>query len=263
MHKEGSVCSFLLRQVSTVFSRRVVGLAALLVMSGITTASAESVNRAGKKSRTVTRAPAVAGACYRTHVSYYNPLDNSAMEGGSENRYTERIQSIQSAIRTGNPVTVAMDIHGEWGKQCNRADKRCTLLVCNKGFDRAFPKYRERFPAVPDNCFLAIVEDTGGRFYHKGTKKLDIASASRAHARAAPRDTEETTFQVVENPCGTGARARNCDLGKRWDPERHGFGDRCGFIEAQRREREMGHERSLETQLADWPAGREATTGVN
>lgn len=203
--------------------------------------------------------------CYRTKTTFYNPGDNSRMEGGSRNRFNERALGIQDAIRTGNPVTLAMDYKGQFGKQCNRAQKRCTLLVCNDGFDDAFPSYRGKFPNVPENCFLGIVEDTGGYFVGKGTQKLDIASFSRAHARANPKGTERSTFQVVENPCGSGSQARNCDLASRWKPQKHAMGDSCGIVTASLRGG-SAPSREARLQFAEAPvrgASAQTRTGVN
>lgn len=218
--------------------------------------------RAGPKTRSA--GSSLKDQCHRTKSTFYNPKDGSSMEGGSKNRFEERVLSVQDAIRTGNPVTVAMDSQGDFGKQCNQRAKRCTVLVCNPGFDDVFPQYRRKFTNVPPNCFLGIVEDTGGAFRGRGTSKLDIASASSSHARANPRGTERSTFQIVENPCGTGARARNCDLSAKWKPDQHAFADSCGTVAAFLQNRGRANA-PANVQVADVPPVRSApiTTGVN
>lgn len=170
-------------------------------------------------------APAYANqpGCYRSKPTFYNPSINNKMEGGAHTRFSGRykkeyVNSVEDAINNGRPVTVAMDYKGEWGQRCNRREKRCTLLVTASGFDKAFPQYRKKFPNLPDNTFLAIVEDTGGAFYGKGTKKIDIATRNNKYYRSAPQGFSSLAFQVLEEPkCGTGSKARYCDLSD-WRP---------------------------------------------
>jgi hypothetical protein len=121
-------------------------------------------------------------SCTKSKPTVYNPSINNSMEGGNKNRFGEPINSVEDAIKNGRPVTVAMDYQGNFGKQCNsgrgKSGNRCLMLVSLNGFDKTFPGYARKFPNLPVNSFLAMVEDTGGAFKGKGTGKIDIASRS-------------------------------------------------------------------------------------
>jgi len=158
----------------------------------------------------------------RSKLTFYNPAPHTyrsrgeaQVEGGSKTRFQEPINSIEASIRNGRPVTLAADIYGSFGRDCNRRERRCTILVTIPGFDRLYPEYRRKFPHAPADSFFGIVEDTGGSFYGKGTSRLDMASLRASLARGAtPRYLREnqTTWRKVESPCGMRSSARRCDL---------------------------------------------------
>jgi len=131
----------------------------------------------------------------------YNPNLNNKMEGGKRNRHGDLITSIEDAAKTGRPVTVAMDIYGDFGKKCNwkssNGTKRrsCLLLVHLPGLDEIYPEYKKKFPNLPEDSFLAIVEDTGGAFYHKGTGKMDIPFRTKNLHQANP--FKNISFEVL------------------------------------------------------------------
>lgn len=146
-------------------------------------------------------------------MTFYNPNSSSSMEGGPRNRYQEPIHSVEDAIQKGVPISVAADVYGSFGKECNQKDRRCTLLFHAKGFDRLFPEYRKRFRNLPKDTFIGIVEDTGGAFFHAGPTHFDLAVRSRALANATPSFFQtHVSWARVENPCGDGADSRNCHV---------------------------------------------------
>lgn len=124
------------------------------------------------------------------------------MEGGKRNRHGENVIAIEDAAKTGQPVTVAMDIRGEFGKQCNWKNnngtqrKSCLLLVHLPGLDKTYPAYKNKFPNLPQDSFIAIVEDTGGAFYNKGTGKMDIPFKDKKLYKASP--FKQLNFEVLE-----------------------------------------------------------------
>lgn len=131
----------------------------------------------------------------------YNPNIEGRMEGGKRNRHGEKITSIEDAAKTGRPVTVAMDIRGEFGQKCNWKNstgtqrRSCLLLVHLPGLDEVYPEYKKKFPNLPKDSFLAIVEDTGGAFYHKGTGKMDIPFRTNKLYRSSP--FKNLSFEVL------------------------------------------------------------------
>lgn len=154
------------------------------------------------------------GQCIQSRPTFYNPNINDSMEGGNKTRFGEAINSVEDSIRNGRPVSVAMDYKGSFGEECNRRNRRCTLLVCSKGFSSAFPAYTRAFPNVPNNCFVGIVEDTGGAFKYKGTSKIDIATRHNQYYRSNPRGFGSVAFSKIQSPCGMAASSRRCDVRK-------------------------------------------------
>lgn len=153
------------------------------------------------------------GIARAARVTFYNPNSNSLMEGGPINRFTERINSVEDAIRNGRPVTVAADIYGPFGEMCNQRDKRCLLLIRLPGFDTAYPSYRKKFAKLPRNSFIALVEDTGGAFFNTEGKRFDIAVRSHNLAGAVPPYINpQVKWMRLHSPCGNDARARRCQL---------------------------------------------------
>lgn len=156
-----------------------------------------------------------ASAVNSARVTFYDPNQNNALEGGGNNRYSERINSIEDAIQNGRPVSIAADVYGKFGKACNRSSSRCLILVTAEGFDRLYPQYRQRFPNLPANSFIGIIEDTGSAFFGKGTKRLDLAARSSRLARAIPPGFNDRVRWVqMQNPCGAGHAGRMCDFGQ-------------------------------------------------
>jgi len=159
-------------------------------------------------------AAAAGGQCVPSKPTFYNPNINDSMEGGNKTRFGEAINSVEDSIRNGRPVSIAMDYKGSFGAECNRRNRRCTLLVCSKGFSSAFPAYNNAFPNVPNNCFVGIVEDTGGAFKYKGTAKIDIATRHSRYYRSNPKGFNSVAFSKIQSPCGLTASARRCDVRK-------------------------------------------------
>lgn len=145
--------------------------------------------------------------CTTSLPSVYNPNISNSMEGGPLNRFGETINSVEDAARNGRPVTVAMDFHGEFGLKCNKKSARCLLLVQVPGFDRTYPKYARRFPHLPSNSFLAVVEDTGGAFVNKGTGKIDIPF--RTGGLHVSNSFGRATFAVVTTGSYRPSKARS------------------------------------------------------
>ncbi len=153
------------------------------------------------------------GAMRTARITFYNPDSHTAMEGGPRNRYSEPINSIEDAIKNGRPVTVAADIYGAFGNACNQRDNRCLLLIHAAGFDMAFPSYRKKFPNLPRNSFIALVEDTGSDFFHTAGKRFDVAVRSRRLAVAIPPYLNaHIKWMRLHSPCGSDERARRCQL---------------------------------------------------
>ena len=151
-----------------------------------------------------------------THLTFYNPNSNSRMEGGPRNRYTEFINDVYDAIKNGRPVSIAADYLGAFGAECNQRHNRCLVLIKAIGFDQLFPEYRKKFPLLPANTFIGLVEDTGGAFYHTQGRKFDIAVRSAKLALAAPPYFKTAgTWVKLKNPCGTRNGGRECVLSNR------------------------------------------------
>jgi hypothetical protein len=146
-------------------------------------------------------------------ITFYDPSVNSRLEGGNRDAFGETINSIEDAERNGRPVTIAADNYGSFGRQCNRESKRCLVLIHTAGFDTYFPAYRKRFPHLPKNTFLGIVEDTGGAFAGTNGKRMDLATRNRSFARSVPGGfNDHVTWTQVQNPCGSAEAGRQCDL---------------------------------------------------
>lgn len=162
----------------------------------------------------------VAGVClsdnrsllthYNSDPTSYRSQEEADMEGGSKTRYGEPLNSVEQAIHNGRPVSLAADIYGSFGKRCNKRNSRCTLLVYSRGFDKRYPNYKTKFPGLPADTFVGIVEDTGGAFYHKGTAKIDLAVRNRKIANGV--SDKNMRFTEIANPCGKGKKARYCNL---------------------------------------------------
>lgn len=146
--------------------------------------------------------------CSESRSSVYNPDDHGSTEGGSRTRFGEKINSLEDAAKNGRPVSVSMDDEGAFGKKCNRSASRCLLLVRVPGIDRRFPAYARRFPNLPKDTILAVVEDRGDAFAGKGTGKIDIPIRSRKLALEGVGHTvikngrkvasNNVTFQVLD-----------------------------------------------------------------
>lgn len=145
--------------------------------------------------------------CTKTLPTVYNPGISNSMQGGKLTRFSgvvqERVNSIEDAAKNGRPVTVAMDYLGGFGAKCNRRERRCLLLVHVPGLDKVMPAYSKRFPNLPKNSFLAIVEDTGGAFYNKGTGKLDIPMRNGFHRG---NSLKSASFEVLDQVATSGRR---------------------------------------------------------
>lgn len=140
-------------------------------------------------------------SCSNSLPTVYNPKISNKMQGGKHTRFNskanpETVNTIQQAAINGRPVTVAMDYLGKFGQSCNSLDRRCIVLVNVPGLDRAIPQYAAKFPNLPKDSFLAIVEDTGGAFYGKGTGKIDIPMTNGYHRSNA---FKSATFEVLTN----------------------------------------------------------------
>lgn len=151
-------------------------------------------------------------SCTTSLPTVYNPSINNRMEGGSKNRMGEKVNSIEDAAQNGRPVTVAMDRFGDFGSKCNwknnsgTSTRRCLLLVHLPGLDRKYPSYGNKFPNLPADSFLAIVEDTGGAFSHKGTGKIDIPFSRHNYHRSNP--FKSVNFEVLEAGITDGKKVR-------------------------------------------------------
>jgi len=148
--------------------------------------------------------PNFMSSCTPTHSSVYNPNDGGSLEGGGQTRFGESINSIEDAARNGRPVSVSMDETGTFGRNCNRSSSRCLLLVHVPEIDKKFPAYARKFPNLPKDTILAIVEDRGDAFVGKGTGKLDIAIRSSRLAltgvghRVGKKISNKISFEVIE-----------------------------------------------------------------
>lgn len=151
-------------------------------------------------------------SCTTSLPTVYNPSINNRMEGGGKNRMGEKVNSIEEAAQNGRPVTVAMDRFGDFGSKCNwknssgTATRRCLLLVHLPGLDNKYPGYGKKFPNLPVDSFIAIVEDTGGAFSHKGTGKIDIPFSRHNYHRASP--FKSVNFEVLEAGITDGKQVR-------------------------------------------------------
>jgi hypothetical protein len=152
----------------------------------------------------------------KANVTFYNPNSNSRLEGGPRTRFGETINAVSDAIKNGRPVTVAADYKGSFGAECNQLHRRCLMLVKATGFDRLFPEYRKKFPHLPKNTFIGIIEDTGGAFFHTAGRRFDLAIRSSALARALPSWFDDDVKWIkLKNPCGTKLGGRECVLNER------------------------------------------------
>lgn len=152
--------------------------------------------------------PFFQSTCVSTLPTVYNPSRNNTMQGGKKNRFTEYVRSVEDAIRSGNPVTVAMDHEGPFGSECSNYDRRCLLLVHLPGLNDAFPEYRQAFPLLPKDSILAIVEDTGGAFEGKGTGKLDLPFRNGFYVESPFRSAR---FEILSH-LGYSRKNRDKDL---------------------------------------------------
>lgn len=121
---------------------------------------------------------------YGSDPTKYANAAEERMEGGPLDRHGGRLNSVEESIQNGRPVSVAGDIHGEFGRRCNQSPKKaCLILLCYKNFDQVFPEYRARFPGVQKDCLIGVVVDTGGAFYGTNGRKIDVATRSIEKAR--------------------------------------------------------------------------------
>jgi hypothetical protein len=148
----------------------------------------------------------------KSKFTVYNPSINNSMEGGGRNRNGEKINSVEDAVINGRPVTLAADYTGSFGKTCNQRDHRCTILVLAPGFDSMFPAYRRKFPNLPRNSFIGIVEDTGSAFIGSNGNHFDIAVRNRALTVTNPVTIRSASWSIVRNPCGSSTSGRLCNL---------------------------------------------------
>ncbi len=152
---------------------------------------------------------------YNSDPSSYKSAAEASMEGGSKTRFGELLNSVEQAVKNGRPVSLAMDYTGAFGKKCNQKERRCTLLIHAPGFDNEYPTYAKRFPNLPKDTFIGIVEDTGGAFKGKGTSKIDLAVRNRNLANGGSRKINTKTklsFTQINNPCGQSSKARSCKV---------------------------------------------------
>lgn len=154
-----------------------------------------------------------------TNMTFYNANPKSyrskaerKLEGGAYTQFDEKLNSVEQSIKNGRPVSLSGDEFGEFGRSCNQKERRCTLLITVKGFSNLYRNYKDKFPHLPKDTFIGIVEDKGEAFAYKGTKKLDAAVVNRAYAASVPDSFKYTKWRKIENPCGKSASARNCDL---------------------------------------------------
>jgi hypothetical protein len=108
-----------------------------------------------------------------------------------------------------------MDRFGEFGAKCNSKDKkgnskRCLLLVHLPGLDAQFPAYGKKFPNLPKDSFIALVEDSGGAFSYKGTGKMDIPFSKGKLYRANPFG--KLNFEVLKSGITNGKEMRKESL---------------------------------------------------
>lgn len=157
-------------------------------------------------------------SCSNSIATVYDPSDESLMEGGKKTRMSgksgealELVNSIEAAATNGKPVTVAMDLEGEFGARCNSKNslgtetRRCLMLVTLPGLDEKYPEYGKRFKNLPQDSFLALVEDTGGAFRGKGTGKIDIPFTTDGWAESSPfnnaitGELAEAKFEILKS----------------------------------------------------------------
>lgn len=129
---------------------------------------------------------------------------------GSSTRFGEKLNSLEQAIKNGRPVSLAMDHTGSFGSVCNRAQSRCTLLICGKGFDSKVPQYAKSIAGIPKDCFLGIVEDTGPSVSGKGDQQVMISVESSKIFSGVT----DLKYQLVDSPCGKSRSSRDCDFRK-------------------------------------------------
>lgn len=150
---------------------------------------------------------------YNPNPSSYRSKREARLEGGKHTRFgAETLNSVENSIRNGRPVSIAADYTGAFGKQCNQRNQRCLIAFYVEGFDELFPGYRRKFSYLPKDWFLGIVEDTGGAFVGKGSKRFDVAIERRSLSFGVTAGFNRARWVRVANPCGDNARARYCDL---------------------------------------------------
>lgn len=158
----------------------------------------------------------------KTHgrATFYNPV-HEGVEGGELNRHDERITTVETAIQTGFPVTIAADTEGDFGRLCNRIspDRRCLILVRAPGFDRIYPEYRKAFPRLKKDRFIGMIEDSGSPMafsYHPSDQAgghIDIAVERRILGYSAPRGFSRQEWVEISSPChGSWSKVRKCDF---------------------------------------------------
>lgn len=144
--------------------------------------------------------------CSTSYATVYDPSNEGKMEGGKKTRMSgpegtstyEEVNSVEAAAKNGKPVTVAMDLQGEFGARCNNKNNdgtettRCLMLVTLPGLDKKYPDYGKKFKNLPQDSFIALVEDTGGAFKGKGTGKIDIPFTTKGWAGSSPFNDPKT-----------------------------------------------------------------------
>jgi|GEM_PF-5623655 len=128
----------------------------------------------------------------------------------SSTRFGEKLNSLEQASKNGRPVSLAMDHRGSFGALCNRAQSRCTILVCGKGFDSKVPQYAKAISGLPKDCFLGIVEDTGPSVSGKDDQMVMVSVESNKSFSGV----SDWKYQLVDSPCGKSRLARDCDFRK-------------------------------------------------
>ncbi len=204
-----------------------IGLIALIILITVSTeVEAKRRTKRGKANKvsqrqSANRYPSKAhnrdflNSCTNSLPTIYNPSIGGSMEGGSSNRMGEKVNSMEQAAKNGRPVTVAMDRFGEFGAVCNNKDrrgnsKRCLMLVHLPGLDSMFPAYGKKFPNLPADSFIALVEDTGGAFSNKGTGKIDIPFSKGKFYRNNPFG--KVNFEILQSGITNGKDYRKKDF---------------------------------------------------
>lgn len=195
--------------------------------------------------------PNFLNSCSQSLPTVYNPSKNSRMEGGANNRMGEKVISVEEAAKTGKPVTVAMDRFGDFGSKCNwkssdgSSTRRCLLLVHVPGLDQNYPAYGKKFPNLPVDSLLAIVEDTGGAFSYKGTGKIDIPFSKNNFHKANP--FKAANFEVLQSGMTNGKEVRRKDF-SHFSPFVGGRSEKCSW-DASRRTKNAPNHSSIATNV--------------